>query len=184
MRLHPLPIPGSGSGSNSNQILPTVGGANLPNAHFTNAFSSKVGGITGYEGAGGSAAALAGNPGYKIFPMKGGLMRRAGARTSKRRCKCCRSNKTCNCRSKKSCKCRSKKTCKCSCHRSRRRMLRGGGDLSATAAAFHGANLPYHQYMGGIPNSPGFSVGGSNAPLPHSAMANPPPITGIKNCEK
>ena len=174
--LHPLPIPGSGS--NSNQVLQSVGGANPPNAHFTNAFSSRVGGITGYEGAGGSAAALAGNPGYKLA-MKGGstFMRRAGggSRRNKRSRNRSRSRSrrgTC----KKSCKCRSRS-------RSRRTMRGGGGGgLSATAAPFNGgANLPYQQYMGGQPNSPSFSVG-STAPLPNSAMANPPPITGRTGC--
>jgi hypothetical protein len=89
--LHPLPISG---GSNLNQILQPVGSANLPNVHFTNAFPSRVGGITGYEGAGGSVAALAGNPGFKLV-MKGGstFMRRTGGGSKSRRrgsmrCKC------------------------------------------------------------------------------------------------
>ena len=174
--LHPLPIPGSGSGSNSNQVLQSVGGAN---AHFTNAFSSRVGGVTGYEGAGGSAAALAGNPGSRIVRMKGGstFMRRAGG--GSRRCKC---KKSCKCRSRR-CKC--SKSCKCrsrSRSRSRRTMRGGSGGLSATAAPFNGgANLPYQQYMGGQPNSPNFSVG-SNAPLQNSGMANPPPITVRTGC--
>jgi len=178
MRLHPLPIPGSGSGSNLNQIMQTVGGANPQNAHYTNAFSSRVGGITGYEGAGGSAAALAGNPGFKLV-MKGGstLMRRAGG--GSKRCKC---KKSCKCRSRR-CKC--KKICKCrkSCTcRSRRTMRGGSGGLSATAAPFNGgANLPYQQYTGGQPNSPNFSVG-SNAPLQNIGMANPPPITVRTGC--
>jgi hypothetical protein len=169
--LHPLAISGSGSGSNSNQILPSVGSANSPNAHFTNAFSSRVGGITGYEGAGGSAAALAGNPGYKIVAMKGGLMRRAGGGSTRR-------SRRCKCKSNKSRKYRSRR------YRSRRTMRGGGGGggLSATAAPFYGgANLPYQQYTGGQPNSPNFSVG-SNAPLQNSAMANPPPITVRTGC--
>ena len=185
--LHPLPIPGSGSGSgsgsNSNQVLQSVGGANPPNAHFTNAFSSRVGGVTGYEGAGGSVAALAGNPGSRIVHMKGGstFMRRAGG--GSRRCKC---KKSCKCRSRsRSRRCKCKKICKCrkSCTcRSRRTMRGGSGGLSATAAPFNGgANLPYQQYTGGQPNSPNFSVG-SNAPLQNSGMANPPPITVRTGC--
>ena len=183
--LHPLHIPGSGSGSNSNQVLQSVGGANPPNAHFTNAFSSRVGGVTGYEGAGGSAAALAGNPGYKLA-MKGGstFMRRAGG--GSRRNKRSRSSRRCTC--KKICKCRSRrckcsKSCKCrSRSRSRRTMRGGSGGLSATAAPFNGgANLPYQQYMGGQPNSPNFSVG-SNAPLQNIGLANPPPITVRTGC--
>lgn len=119
--LHPLTISG---GSNLNQILQPVGSANLPNVHFTNAFPSRVGGITGYEGAGGSVAALAGNPGFKLV-MKGGstFMRRTGGGSKSRRrgsmrCTC---NKSCTCN--KICKCR--KSCKC---RSRRTM-RGGAKL-------------------------------------------------------
>ena len=166
--LHPLPISG---GSTLNQILQPVGSANLPNVHYTNAFSSRVGGITGYEGAGGSVAALAGNPGFKLA-MKGGstFMRRAGGGSKSRR----RGSRRCKC--KKSCKCRSRrctcnKSCKCSksCACRSRRTMRGG------------ANLPYQQYMGGQPNSPNFSVG-SNAPLQNSAMANPPPITVRTGC--
>ena len=201
--LHPLPIPGSGSGSNSNQVLQSVGGANPPNTHFTNAFSSSVGGVTGYEGAGGSVAALAGNPGSRIVHMKGGsnLMRRTGGGSSKRSkgskgskgnkgSNTCTCKKSCTCRSRrctcnKSCKC--SKSCKCrsrsrSRSRSRRTMRGGSGGLSATAASFNGgANLPYQQYTGGQPNSPSFSVG-STAPLPNSAMANPPPITVRTGC--
>lgn len=176
--LHPLPIPGSDSGSNLNQILQPVGAANPPNAHFTNAFSSRVGGVTGYEGAGGSAAALAGNPGYKIT-MKGGKSLRRGGRSRNRNRSKCRCKKSCNCRCKKSCNCRSK-------HRKSRRshgMRGGGGGLSATAAPFNGANPPYQQYMSNQPNSPVFSVG-SKTLLPHSAMANPPTITSVNRCEK
>ncbi len=168
--LHPLPIPGSDSGSNLNQILQPVGAANPPNAHFTNAFSSRVGGVTGYEGAGGSAAALAGNPGYKIT-MKGGKSLRRGGRSRNRNRSKCRCKKSCNCRSK---------------HRKSRRshgMRGGGGGLSATAAPFNGANPPYQQYMSNQPNSPVFSVG-SKTLLPHSAMANPPPIKSVNQCEK
>lgn len=181
MRLHPLPI------SSSGQILQPnlAGGANPSGAHFTNPgpqFSSIVGGVTGCGGAGGSAAALAGNPGYNIA-MKGGFtMRRAGGRRRGASKRVGRKNKkSCKCQNK-SLKCRSKR-CKCRCHRSRR-MMRGGGDLSATAAPFNGgANLPYHQYMGGIPSSPGFSVG-SETPLMNSGMANPPPISRYDHCGK
>ena len=191
--LHPLPISG---GSTLNQILQPVGSANLPNVHYTNAFSSSVGGVTGYEGAGGSVAALAGNPGSRIVHMKGGsnLMRRTGGGSSKRskgskgnkgskrsngnkRSKRSNGNNTCTC--KKSCTCRSRSRSR---SRSRRTMRGGSGGLSATAASFNGgANLPYQQYTGGQPNSPSFSVG-STAPLPNSAMANPPPITVRTGC--
>jgi len=65
----------------SNQILQPIisGGANPPNTHFTNAYGSMVGGITGCGGAGGSAAALAGNPGYNIaLKQHGGRTHRHG----------------------------------------------------------------------------------------------------------
>ena len=57
--------------TNSNQILqPNIaGGANPSNSHFTDPgpqFSSIVGGVSGYGGAGGSAAALRANPGYNV----------------------------------------------------------------------------------------------------------------------
>lgn len=193
MRLHPLPISSSGHILQPN----LANGANPSGAHFTNPgpqFSSIVGGVTGCGGAGGSAAALAGRSGYNIA-MKGGSsgmnMRRAGARKSRKGGKSnkrhgSRSNnrKVYKCRGKNcvcGCKCRGK-SCKCGCYRSRR-MIRGGGDLSATAASFKGANLPYHQYMGGIPSSPGFSVG-SERPLMNSGMANPPPISRYDHCGK
>lgn len=205
MHLQPLLL--SNSNSNSNQILqPNLAGANPSGAHFTNPgpqFSSIVGGVTGCGGAGGSAAALAGNPGYNIS-MKGGLplpmamrMRRAGAKSrkggksNKRHGSRSNNRKVYKCRGKNcvcGCKCRGK-SCKCSCHRSRKghmshRMRGGRGDLSATAAPFNGgANLPYHQYMSNIPNSPVFSVG-SDKVLPNSGMANPPPISVQNACGK
>lgn len=167
--LHPLPI---SSSSSSHVLQPIIGGANPPNAHFTNAFSSMVGGVTGCGGAGGSAAALAGNPGYNIV-MRGGKdssMRRGGSR---RRSSSNRSSRS----TSKRCKCRSKR-CKCRISRRSKRM-RGGNP-----APFNGgANLPYQQYMGGQPNSPVFSVG-SNAPLLNSGMANPPPISVHNRCGK
>lgn len=162
-------------------ILPAnSGGANPSNSHFSGpTFSSTVGGITGYEGAGGSAAALAGNPGYKIA-MKGGKSLRRGGR-SKKSCKC-RCKCLSNCRCNKSCKCRSKHR-KSRVSKKRYGMRGGGSGLSATAAPFNGANPPYQQYMSNQPNSPVFSVG-SKTLLPHSAMANPPPITSVNRCEK
>ena len=161
--LHPLPILSSSSG---HVLQPTIGGANPSNSHFSGqTFSSIVGGVTGCGGAGGSAAALAGNPGYNIA-MKGGTVRRGGSR---RRSSSKRSSKRCKCRSKH---------CKCRISRRSKRM-RGGNP-----APFNGgANLPYQQYMGGQPNSPVFSVG-SKAPLLNSGMANPPPISVHNRCGK
>jgi hypothetical protein len=161
--LHPLPISSSSSG---HVLQPTIGGANPSNSHFSGqTFSSIVGGVTGCGGAGGSAAALAGNPGYNIA-MRGGNVRRGGSR---RRSSSKRSSKRCKCRSKH---------CKCRFSRRSKRM-RGGNP-----APFNGgANLPYQQYMGGQPNSPVFSVG-SKAPLLNSGMANPPPISVHNRCGK
>ena len=50
-------------------------GANPSGAHFANPgpqFSSIVGGVTGCGGAGGSAAALLGNPGYNVVAKQSG----------------------------------------------------------------------------------------------------------------
>ena len=180
MRLHPLPI--SSSNSNSNYILQPnlASGANPSGAHFVNPgpqFASTVGGVTGCGGAGGSAAALAGNPGYNITAMKGGTTRRGGSRRN--RCKC--RSKRCHCRQGK--RRSSRGSSRRSSRGSKRRMMRGGGGGAALSAApFNGgANLPYQQYMGGQPNSPNFSVG-SEAPLINSGMANPPPISPHNYC--
>lgn len=42
----------------------------------------------------------------------------------------------------------------------------------------------YHQYMGNVPNTPSYAVGGPTGQLSasNSALANPPPITTLSNC--
>ena len=179
----------------SNQILQPIidGGANPPNAHFTNAYGSIVGGITGCGGAGGSAAALAGNPGYNIVSKQhGGRTHRRGG--YKKRCKC---HGKCHCRVSKRCKCRGKCHCKgqSAKRRGQSKKRRGqskkrrgqsakrrhrGGMASFSPASFSGPNPPYHQYGSNIPNSPVFALGGTLTPA-LSGMANPPLIDGPVN---
>lgn len=182
--------------SAANQILqPINSGANPPNAHFTNAYGSMVGGITGCGGAGGSAAALAGNPGYNVEARQyGGRAHRRGGykRSQRKRSQRKRSHKRCTCRGA----CRCKKSNKrqrggrmaklaggaCHCKRSNKRQ-RGGGLGALAPTAFSGANPPYQQYMSNIPASNNFSVG-SSTPLPLNLMgtATPGPITVFPNC--
>jgi len=170
------PVPGAGGGLGANQILqPTIqGGANPSNSHFTNQYGSIVGGVRGCAGAGGSAAALAGHPGYNIVPksQSGGYAHRRGGKSKKRSGNKRSGNKRSG--NKRSCKCRGR------CHCRRRRTMRGGfGAFSP--ASFSGANPPYHQYMTNVPASNNFSVGGSLSPA-MSGMANPAPITVFPNC--
>jgi hypothetical protein len=154
----------------SNQILQPIisGGANPPNTHFTNAYGSMVGGITGCGGAGGSAAALAGKPGYNIaLKQHGGNYphRRGGykKRSSHKRCKC---RGKCHCKSKRR-------------HRGQSKRMRGGM-AAFSPASFSGPNPPYHQYGSNTPNSPVFSLGGALSPA-LSGMASPPPIDSVAN---
>lgn len=164
----------------SNQILQPIidGGANPPNAHFTNAYGSIVGGITGCGGAGGSAAALAGNPGYNIVSTQsGGKTHRRGGYKK-------RSHKRCKCRGKCHCKGQSKKR-RCQSKKRRdqskkRRCAMRGGMASFSPASFSGPNPPYHQYGSNIPNSPVFALGGKLTPA-QSGMASPPPIDSVVN---
>jgi len=169
---------GYSSISHANQILqPNIAcGANPSGGHFVNPgpqFSSLVGGVTGCGGAGSSAAALAGKPGYNIVAKQsGGKTHRRGGyhkhgKSKKRRC---------TCRGK--CQCRGRCRCRGRCHCRRRRTMRGG----FSPASFFGANPPYHQYMGNIPSSNNFSVGAESLSPAMSGMANPAPITVFPNC--
>jgi len=185
----------------ANQILqPNIaGGANPSGGHFTNAYGSMVGGVTGCGGAGGSAAALAGNPGYNNIEAKqsGGKTHRRGGNKrgqSNKRCKCrgschCRKSKRRSCKCRGSCHCRksNERSCKCRgkchCKRSNKRTMRGGLNAFSPASFSGAANLPYHQYMGGVPSSNNYSVG-SSTPLPFKwiGTATPGPITVVPNC--
>ncbi len=175
---------------NSQILQPVSGGANPANSHFTNAYGSIVGGVTGCGGAGGSAAALAGKSGYNTIAAKQhggkthrrggykkrGQSKRRGGQSKRRSCKC---RGKCHCKGKKHARC----TCRgaCHCKRSNKRTMRGG--LSAfLPASFSGANPPYHQYMGNVPASNNFSVGAESLSPAMSGMATPGPITVFSNC--
>ena len=151
--------------SSSDQVIQPnlAGGANPSGAHFANPFPqfSSIEGAT--RGCGGS------NPAYNVVMKGGGTMRRF-----KRRCHCAKSKRRCMCRG--GCHCaKSKRRCRGG------RSRRGGSSAAPLSAApfTGGANAPYQQYMGGTPNSPVFSVGGS---ISNSAMANPPPIQTSNAC--
>jgi len=138
------------------QILqPNIsGGANPSNTHFTNQYSSIVGGLSGCGGAGGSAAALAGKAGYNI-------VQRGGKRSAHKRSAHKRSA-------------HKRSAHKRSAHKRSRRNMRGGLSALSPASFSGGANLPYHQFMGGQPHSFNFGIG-SRTPLLNSGLANPPP---------
>jgi hypothetical protein len=183
---------GSSSISYANQILQPnfAGGANPSGAHFVNPgpqFSSIVGGVTGCGGAGGSAAALAGNPGYNfVAKQSGGKTHRRGGykrgkinKSNKRNKRGCTCRARCHCRrqnKKRSCRCRGR----CHCRKSNKRQRGGLGAFSP--ASFSGANPPYHQYMGNTLASNNFSVGAESLSPAMSGMANPGPITVFPNC--
>jgi len=138
--------------------------ANPSNSHFTDPypqFSSIVGATTGCGGAGGSAAALRGNPGYNTIKQNGGRTKRRG------------SNK----RSKSHHKKNSKHTRGCRCRRCCKRGKRSmrGGMSSLSPAPFSGAaNPPYHQFMGSAqPASFNYAVG-SARPLPLDLIGTAP----------
>ena len=171
----------------SNQILqPNIaGGANPSNAHFTNAYGSKVGGVSGCAGAGNSPAALAAKPGYNWVKMhhhhqKGGAMshRRGGNKRSHKRSGNKRSgNKRSNKRSghKRSGHKRSNK--KRSAHK--KRGMRGGLSALSPASFSGAANLPYNQFTGNQPLSftydtvgPALSPANSGLASPHIGTAN------------
>jgi hypothetical protein len=161
-------------------ILQPNSAANPSNAHVTNMFGSMVGGVTGCGGAGGSAAALAGNPGYTNVKQNGGESHRRGGYKKRHQ-----SNKRCKCRGK--CHCKSKRRHQSKKHRqskkrhqSKRRYAMRGGMASLSPASFSGVNPPYQQYMSNLPNSPVYALGGELAPA-QSGMASPPPIDGPVN---
>ena len=158
--------------NSSNQILqPNIaGGANPSNAHFTNAYGSRVGGVSGCAGAGNSPAALAAKPGYNWVKMhhhqKGGTMshrrggnKRSGHKRSHKRSGHKRSNK------------------KRSAHK--KCGMRGGLSALSPASFSGAANLPYNQF-GNQPLSFTYGMGG-NLSAANSGQANPPPMTHIQN---
>jgi hypothetical protein len=172
----PVPGAGAGAGLGANQILqPTIaGGANPSNAHFTNQYGSTVGGVRGCAGAGGSAAALAGDAGYNIVPrsQSGGSHHRRGGKSKKR------GNKRSCKRRRSSCKCRGK--CRCKSKKHRRGAMRGGLSAFSPSSFSGAANAPYHQFLTNQPVSFNYSVG-SPVSYQNSALANPPGIANIVN---
>lgn len=172
----PVPGAGSGAGLGANQILqPTIpGGANPSNAHFTNQYGSIVGGVRGCAGAGGSAAALAGHPGYNIVPksQSGGYAHRRGGKSKKRSCKC---RGKCRCR-------RGGKSKKRSGNKrsGNKRSMRGGLSALSPGAFSGAANAPYQQFLSNQPVSFNFGLGSSMS-YQDSALAIPLPRTDIQN---
>lgn len=164
----------------SNQILqPIAGGANASGAHFTNAFGSMVGGVSGCAGAGNSPAALAAKPGYnwvKIHHQKGagvGAMthRRGGKRSVKSAHKRSGHKRGGNKRSHK------RSGHKRSAHK--KRGMRGGLSALSPSSFSGAANPPYHQFTGGEPLSftydtvgPALSPANSGLASPHIGTAN------------
>jgi len=163
------------------QVLqPTVsGGANPSNSHFTNQYSSIVGGVSGCGGAGGSAAALAGKAGYNIVQRGGkrSAHKRSGGKRSAHK-------RSAHKRSAHKRSGGKRSAHKRSAHKRSRRNMRGGLSALSPASFSGGANLPYHQFMGGQPLSLNYGIG-SRTPLVNSGLANPPSRMGIvNNCQK
>ena len=166
------------SSVNSNMILQpniAVSGANPSNAHFTNSLGSIVGGTTGCGGPGGSAAALAGDPGYNIVKKGGSSKRRSHKRSLSKREKYDRKHwwmlkggKRGNKRSgsKRSGSKRSGSKRSGSKRSGSKRSKRGGLSAMSPAPFSGGANAPYNQFTGGAPLSFNYAVGGSITPLP------------------
>ena len=186
----------------SNQILqPNIaGGANPSNAHFTNAFGSRVGGVSGCAGAGNSPAALAAKPGYnwvKMHHQKGAGMshRRGGNKHSvKHSVKRSGHKKSGHKKSahKKSAQKRSshkrsshkRSSHKRSSHKRSAHKKRGmrGGLSALSPSSFSGAaNLPYHQFTSGEPLSFVYGLGG-NLSAAESGLASPPPMNIHSAC--
>ena len=166
------PVPGD----NSNQVLQPTDLANPSNSHFTDPnpqYSSIVGAVAGCGGAGGSAAALAGNgnPGYNVVKQTGGKSHRRGGRRTKKGKKGGKTRKH-----GRSWRCR-----KC-CKRYRRRSMRGGLSSLSPAPFSGAANLPYEQFMTNQPVSYNFGIG-SPKPLPLNEIgtATPGPMMDIHN---
>ena len=176
-------------------ILPVDCRANESNSHFTNSLGSIVGGTTGCGGPGGSAAALAGNPGYNIVKTGGGSSkrRRSHKRSLSKRNKYDRKHwwmlkggsKRSGTKAKRSSK-RSSKRSGTKAKRSSKRSKRGGLSAMSPAPFSGGANAPYNQFTGGAPISFNYAVGGSRTPLPLAqiGLANNNMIDIHNSCSK
>jgi hypothetical protein len=162
----------SSLGYSSNRILqPIAGGANASGAHFTNAFGSMIGGVSGCAGAGNSPAALAAKPGYnwektynhqKGGVGRAGVHRRGGNKRSHKRSGHKRSNKRSGHK-------RSNK--KRSSHK--KRGMRGGLSALSPASFSGAANLPYNQFTGNQPLSFTYDTVGAPLSPANSGLASP-----------
>jgi len=180
----------SSLGYSSNRILqPIAGGANASGAHFTNAFGSMIGGVSGCAGAGNSPAALAAKPGYnwektynhqKGGVGRAGVHRRGGNKRSHKRSGHKRSNKRSG--HKRSNKRSNKRSHKRSNKRSghKKRGMRGGLSALSPTSFSGAANLPYNQF-GNQPLSFTYGLGG-NLSAANSGEANPPPMNIHSAC--
>ena len=180
------------SSVNSNMILQPNIAANPSNAHFTNSMGSIVGGTTGCGGPGGSAAALAGDPGYNIVKKGGSSKRRSHKRSLSKREKYDRKHwwmlKGGNKRSgnKRSGNKRSGNKRSGSKRSGSKRSKRGGLSAMSPAPFSGGVNAPYNQFTGGAPLSFNYAVGGSRTPLPLAqiGLANNNMIDIHNSCSK
>lgn len=165
------PVPGD----NSNQILQPTGLANPSSSNFADPipqFSSKVESVAGCPGAGGSAAALAGNSGYNVVKQSGGKSHRRGGSKKRSMHKSHKKGKKTH---KRSCRCR-----RC-CKRGKRSMR--GGLLSLSPAPFSGSgNLPQNQFMTNQPVLYNYGIG-SETPVPLDLIGTttPGPMMDIHN---
>ena len=171
------PVPGD----NSNQILQPTGLANPSGSNFADPipqFSSNVGAVAGCGGAGGSAAALNGNPGYNVVKQTGGKTHRRGGSKKRSMHKSHKKGKKGGKTRKHARSCRCRKCCK----RYRRRSMRGGLSSLSPAPFSGSANLPQNQFMSNQPVSYNFGIG-SPKPLPLNEIgtATPGPMMDIHN---
>ena len=175
------------SSVNSNMILQPNIAANPSNAHCTNSMGSIVGGTTGCGGPGGSAAALAGDPGYNIVRKGGSRKRRSHKRSLSKREKYDRKHwwmlKGGNKRSGNK---RSGSKRSGSKRSGSKRSKRGGLSAMSPAPFSGGVNAPYNQFTGGAPLSFNYAVGGSRTPLPLAqiGLANNNMIDIHNSCSK
>jgi hypothetical protein len=66
-----------------------------------------------------------------------------------------------------------------------RKHRKGGfplGRAGGSRRRYHQRGGTYHQYMGGVPNTPVYETGSINLPASESALANPVPFSVLPNC--
>jgi hypothetical protein len=170
----------------NNQVLQPnlAGGANPSGAHLADPipqFSSKMETLSGCGGAGGSAAALAGNPGYNVVQSGGRSHRRGGnKRSSHKRSGHKRSSHKRSSHKRSGHKRSGHKRRQIGCKR--RRSMRGGLNALSPSSFSDAANLPYSQF-GNQPMSFGYGLGSATALPPNLiGMASPPPMMIRNSC--